>query len=131
MLTTTKPTILVVEDHFEMRETLVNILQLEDFETLAAANSDEARLLLRKHSPDLAILDMQLPGKASGIDIMMAIRNTPRLASTLVILHTAEPAVDRLPNADAADLILLKPTDHNHLIALVHRLLQQPAGAGI
>jgi CheY-like chemotaxis protein len=117
------PLVLVVEDHQLLRETLVRLLQLEGIDTLAVDSGDQALALLRENSPNLVLLDMELPGAMSGMDVLYAIRNTPDLSSTLVVLHTAEPCAANLPEAQAADLVVLKPADSDQLLTLIHRLL--------
>jgi CheY-like chemotaxis protein len=120
------PVILVVEDHPVMRETLVQILRWAPVNTCTAATGSEALTLLRQTTPDLTILDMELPDGISGIDILGCVRNTPRLAAMPVLLHTAESGAVDLIEAQSADLVLLKPVDPDHLIKLVHRLLGLP-----
>jgi CheY-like chemotaxis protein len=119
--------VLIVEDHPLMRETLANALQLEGMDTLAADCGEKALDLLGVSAPDLVILDVELPGAFSGLDVLLAIRRNPRLASTGVVLHTSEPGVANLAEAKAADLVLLKPADLDQLLLLMRRLLKVPA----
>jgi len=122
-----RPLVLIVEDHPLMRETLVNALQLEGMDTLIADGGDKALDLLCVSAPDLVILDVELPGALSGLDVLLAIRRNPRLASTVVVLHTSEPGVANMAEAKAADLVLVKPADLDQLLLLMQRLLKVPA----
>jgi CheY-like chemotaxis protein len=103
--------------------TLVEILHWEDIDTVTAGTGKEALNLLREQCPDLVILDMELPGGMRGIDVLRCIRADPRLSTTPVVLHTAEPGVMSLIEAEAADLVLLKPVSPDDLLTLVQRLL--------
>ncbi len=117
------PVVLVVEDHLEMQQALVDILRWEDIDTLTAISGDEALALLHAQLPNLVILDMELRGTMNGIQVLAAIRNDPSLAGTPVVLHTSYPATGSLPEAQTADLVLVKPVIPDHLLRLVQRLL--------
>jgi len=125
-----KSLVLIVDDHPVMRDTLVQVFRWEPVNTLTAENGVQALAMLREIAPNLIILDVEMPGGVSGIDVLKAVRRNPRLAETPVILHTSESGVANLPEADAADLVLLKPADPDHLIMMVERLLgPRPAKA--
>ena len=53
-----------------VRQALVALLELEsDIEVVAeAADGDEALAMARKHQPDVAVLDIEMPGP-SGIEV--------------------------------------------------------------
>ena len=55
--------ILVVEDDPATREYLGEILQMEGFECMVCSTAEEASVLCNCWSPDLAIVDINLPGK--------------------------------------------------------------------
>ena len=113
-----------------MRETLAQVFRWEPVNTLMAESGVEALTMMRGIAPDLIILDVEMPGGMSGIDVLKAVRRNPRLAETPVILHTSEAGVTSLPEANAADLVLLKPADPDHLIMMAERLLApRPARA--
>lgn len=119
------PLVLIAEDHRLMRETLASALQLEGMDTLTVDSGEEALVLLRVNSPDLVLLDVELAGSMSGLDVLLAIRKDPRLASTVVVLHTSEPGVVRMAEARAADLVLVKPADLDQIRMLMQRLLNR------
>ncbi len=120
-----RPLVLIAEDHRLMRETLVSALQLEGMDTLAVERGEQALVMLGASSPDLVLLDVELAGSMSGFDVLLAIRQDARLASTAVVLHTSEPGVASMAEAEAADLVLLKPVDVEQLLILVERLLNR------
>ncbi|MDO5533482.1 MAG: response regulator transcription factor [Propionibacteriaceae bacterium] len=81
--------IVVAEDEHLIREALVSLLALEDdLEVVAqAASGDEALAMLRKHTPDVAVLDLQMPGP-SGIDVARTVASElPGCACVIVTSH--------------------------------------------
>jgi two-component system, NtrC family, nitrogen regulation response regulator NtrX len=55
------PLVLVVDDDPELRDLLADVLTLEDYRVITAANGLEARLLLDLCLPALVLLDLQMP----------------------------------------------------------------------
>ena len=81
--------IVVAEDEHLIREALVSLLGLEDdLEVVAqAASGDEALAMARKHAPDVAVLDLQMPGP-SGIDVARTLASElPGCACVIVTSH--------------------------------------------
>src|SRR5689334_19407908 len=66
--------ILIIDDHPIVREGLVAVLEdLPDLHPLGAVSSvEEALELCRSHRPDVALLDLELPGK-NGIEAIPAL----------------------------------------------------------
>ncbi len=122
-----KPFVLVVEDNREMQALLVDILGLAGLAALAVGRGDEALGLMRRQTPSLVLLDVDLPGSLSGIDVLNTIRRDDMLKMTKVILLTAQHVAARMLEAESADLILLKPVDAEQLISLADRLLKPGA----
>lgn len=70
-----KPKILIVDDEVLNIEIMTDVLQKNGIDTISAMNSDDAIKLLKDEKPDIAILDMNIPG-ISGNKI---IENNPDL----------------------------------------------------
>jgi DNA-binding response OmpR family regulator len=65
--------ILIIEDERSLREALVDILRLKNFQTLSAKNGkDGVRIALREH-PELILLDLIMP-KMDGMAAFKKIR---------------------------------------------------------
>jgi two-component system, OmpR family, response regulator len=120
------PLVLVVEDHPVMRQTLLDILTLDNITGVATDNGTSALALVETHRPDLLLLDMNLAGALDGLDVLLDIRANSTLASTPVILLTVDDVVTRTEAVAAADIVLLKPVDPDLLLRLIHRLLDTP-----
>ena len=56
------PSVLVVDDHPGMRNTLIDILEGEGFEVEAACDGSEAVERFRNHPHNTVIMDVMMPG---------------------------------------------------------------------
>jgi DNA-binding NarL/FixJ family response regulator len=71
----TRIRILIVEDHAVVRQGFIALVRLVDgFEIVAeATNGLQALALFREHRPDIALMDLRMPG-AGGVETIIAIR---------------------------------------------------------
>lgn len=76
--------ILVVDDDEGVRSFIAETLELHDHQVTAAASGEEAFVYLRKHSYDLMITDLQMPG-AGGMALLKAARACFPFMSTIVL----------------------------------------------
>lgn len=60
-------TVLIIEDDELNMKLVREILKVGGYTTLGASDAETGIILARKHSPDLVLMDMNLPGM-SGID---------------------------------------------------------------
>src|SRR5689334_5753726 len=76
----------LVEDQTLVREGISRLLALAgDIEMVAtAANADEGVDMVLKHSPDVLLLDLKLPGR-SGIHVLNELRDKGRQPATLIL----------------------------------------------
>lgn len=77
--------VLIVEDEYELAETLVGYLKREGFRTVCASDGQTALELHQALRPDLVLLDVGLPVR-DGWDVLAELR---RRGSTPVIMVTA------------------------------------------
>jgi len=83
--------ILIVDDEALTLRTLGRALDAEGFEVLLATTGEEATTSLAEHKPDVALLDVVLPG-ISGIDVL---RESKTLSpNTIVIMMSAHHMVE-------------------------------------
>jgi DNA-binding response OmpR family regulator len=114
-----KPIALVVEDEYDISLIFARALQSAGYETEIVRSGDTALTWLRAATPDLMILDLQLP-RVPGTQILHYIRTEPRLAEIRVIVATAHPNIAAtLP--DRADWVLIKPVNFGQLRNLAKR----------
>jgi signal transduction histidine kinase/ligand-binding sensor domain-containing protein/DNA-binding response OmpR family regulator len=86
------PTILVVEDSFDLRSFIVNSFR-NDYRMLEAANGLEAYELVKKNSPDLIISDVMMPFM-DGLELCSRIKKNLATSHIPVILLTAKTLLE-------------------------------------
>ncbi|HEY7064732.1 MAG TPA: response regulator [Chloroflexota bacterium] len=124
-----QPTVLVADDELALVE-LFELILVPHYTVLTATEGDTAWALLQRHRPDVALLDVQLP-RRSGLALAEAIRDTPTLAGTAVLLMTglSEGAAHDAAAASGAAGYLTKPVRLQDLLSAVEQALATPRGA--
>jgi two-component system phosphate regulon response regulator PhoB len=117
-------TVLIADDEPSLRVLLRAALWGENYDVVEAADGDDAWQRLLDGPPDLAILDLRMPGRG-GVELARAIRAEPTLAATRVIVLTASTAPEdaRAALAAGADRYLTKPFSPQALRASVQQVL--------
>ncbi|MCX7891381.1 MAG: ATP-binding protein [Burkholderiales bacterium] len=114
----------VVEDDRVVREAMTTLLAERGHRVIAGASLEEVRRALAAAGarPELVIADMRLPGGATGVEAVRALRGAfgPELPALIV---TGETARDLVAEAVASGIPLLrKPVSPGRLIEEVDRL---------
>jgi two-component system, response regulator, stage 0 sporulation protein F len=121
-----KEKILIVDDQFGIRILLNEVFQKEGYQTFQAANGIQALDILKKHDPDLVLLDMKIPGM-DGIEILKRMKVID--PDIRVIIMTAYGELDMIQ--EAKDLGALthfaKPFDIDDIRAAVRKHMPQKA----
>lgn len=115
--------ILVVDDEFAVRESLLVWLKKSGYRVAGAGSGKEALEILHQNPFDIVLLDIKMPGM-DGIEVLRLVKeNFPK---TMVVMMTAyasiESAVDAM-KAGASDY-LMKPLDPDLLDPLIARLMR-------
>ena len=120
-----KGKILIVDDQFGIRILLNEVLQKEGYDTYQAANGVQALDIVSKHSPDLVLLDMKIPGM-DGIEILKRMRVVDN--DIRVIIMTAYGELDMIQEAKDLGALthLAKPCDIDDIRAAVKKYLPVP-----
>src|SRR5229473_3516244 len=92
--------ILLVEDHPTNRKLLRDILQLQ-FEVVEAESAEKALDLLQQHTPNLIMMDMQLPGM-DGLSLVRQLKTDPRHAAIPIVAVSAHALPRDIEQARAA-----------------------------
>jgi adenylate cyclase len=119
------PRILVVDDNETNRDILVTRLKTNGYQTLQAADGEQALRMVAEHHPDLVLLDVMMP-KLDGLEACRRLKSDDNVPFTPVILVTAKAASeDIVAGLDAgADEYLTKPIDQAALVARVRSVLR-------
>lgn len=126
-MTTTRRTVLVVEDEAGIAETIVYALRTEGFTPVWKTTGRDALATLPAEPVALVVLDVGLPDM-SGFDVC---REMQRVAPVPVIFLTARASeVDRIVGLElGADDYLAKPFSPRELTARVRAVLRRTQGA--
>ncbi len=113
--------IMIVEDEFLIRATLVEVLEDEGYEVIAAESGEEALELLRSDGGiALMMTDMQLGGDMDGLTLASAARGVR--GGMPVIFMTGRP--DRVPSLNPAiEAMVSKPYTSSEITGAIARLL--------
>jgi CheY-like chemotaxis protein len=114
--------VLVVEDDSDVRQALLEVLQDNDYEPVAAENGEEAlaRLLSAAARPCVILLDMMMP-VMDGWTFRAAQANDPDFRSIPVVVLTAHASAPRVAKDMDAAGFLRKPVKLDMLLATVQR----------
>ena len=78
------PTMLLVDDDDVFRERLVRAMEQRGFEVRSAASADEAVRLARDDSPELAVVDLRMPGR-SGLELVRDLKEIDPATKVVVL----------------------------------------------
>lgn len=109
--------VLVVEDSGEVRLALEMALEEEGYSVRAGRNGNEGLDLFREFSPDIALLDVRMPG-LSGIELCAIIRETSNIP--VIIFSAVEEQAEKISAFEkGADDYVIKGTGVDELLARV------------
>lgn len=122
--------ILVADDDVDIRELVEFKLSTLGHDVVAVPDGGAALDACRAERPDLAVLDVMMPG-VSGLDAIREIRADPTLADLPVILLTARAQESDVETGfdSGADDYITKPFSPRELASRVQALLTRSAGA--
>ena len=126
-LNTMVRTVLVVDDEPLIREVVVRYLEREGYRVIECGDGETARQLVRRHNPDLVVLDVMLPG-IDGLDVCRWIRTQ---SDTPVILLTARgEETDRIVGLElGADDYVVKPFSPRELAVRARNVMKRSGAA--
>ncbi len=116
--------ILIVDDHPLMRQGLRGAINLEPDLMVCgeAENADQAVAAIRKLAPDLALVDITLPGK-SGLELVKDLKAVrPRLVILAISMHDESLYAERMLRAGARGYIT-KQQPPEELIKAIRQVL--------
>lgn len=112
---------MIVEDEPDLYDMLLTMTDLMGVDGVAFANGEDAvawiedveEKRLSADLPDLALLDMRLPGEINGEDVGARLRESPVLGEITVVLMTAyrlSPKDEKaILKASGAEMLIYKP----------------------
>ena len=118
--------VLIVEDEEGILELLSEIFSdFRDYIILCARDGEDALRILRQDSPDIMILDIQIP-KINGYEICKIVKSNPVMSQIKVLMLTgmAQNYARRKSEEVGADAYISKPFSSIALIEKVEELLR-------
>ncbi len=118
-------TVMIADDEPSLRLLVSATIASDQYRVVEAEDGDEAWQLIQQHKPEVALLDVQMPGR-TGLELTRAIKSDPGLSATRVILLTskAQEADIAAGLAAGADRYLTKPFSPLELLALFEQALE-------
>ena len=119
-------TVLLVEDEAKIVQLARDYLERGGFEVVTARDGEAALSTFRANRPDLAVLDLGLPGM-DGLDVLRSLRRESN--APVIILTARGEESDRLVGLElGADDYMVKPFSPKELVARVRAVLRRTEG---
>jgi two-component system nitrogen regulation response regulator GlnG len=117
------PKLLVIDDEESVRYSFRSVFATDEVEVLTAATATDGLQALRRHEPDVIVLDLQLPDR-SGLDLFREIHEeTPKRPVIFITAHgTTQTAIEAMKGG-AFDY-LVKPLDLERLSQVLDRAFE-------
>ena len=122
-------TVLIIEDELTVRESLVDLLEIEGFRAIAANNGKMGLEIALKELPDLVLCDISMPG-LDGFGVLQELRENPDTGTIPFVFLTARTTKVEFRRGMelGADDYLFKPFTIDELLsAIAARLTKQAA----
>ena len=113
----------VVDDDADMRELLAELLRAHGHDVTTASHGNDGLVLIREHRPDVALVDLALPGM-DGLALARSLRDSsPDIMTRLIALTgSGQPTDFERTKAAGFDAHLVKPASEAAILeSLVRR----------
>ncbi len=120
-------TVLLVEDDFDLAETVIDYLAIESIACDYASNGVAGSKLIKENRYDVVLLDLNLP-RLDGLSLCEQLRNDGN--DTPVLMLTARDSLDdKVAGFEAGtDDYLVKPFELKELVVRIHALARRRSG---
>lgn len=117
-------TVLVVDDDQDIQEVIKDRLESLSCQVLVASNGREGLEVLEQQSPEMVLLDIEMPGM-NGLEVLKEIRK--RENDVTVVMITAHGTIDRAVQAmkEGAYDFIPKPFEPDHIALIVEKALER------
>ena len=117
------PKILIIDDDAKLNSLLKSFLKDFGFQVFSATDPVKGLKTIGKHSPDLVILDVMMPGM-DGFEVCRQIRQTSSLP--IIMLTARGEVTDKVVGLElGADDYLAKPFEPRELVARINSVLRR------
>jgi len=117
--------ILIVDDHDDVRKLIRMILGAEGYELLEAFDGQSAIAQIQKYRPDLILLDIMMPGYPNGLELLEMVKKNKVMTTKIVMVSAKGQYDDVLAAAKLhCDAYVVKPFTRQHLLDTVENVLK-------
>jgi len=124
-----KKTILVIEDQEEVRENIVELLELSNYEVKSASDGKEGVKLALDDTPDLILCDIMMP-EMDGYEVLFLVMKNPSTSSIPFMFLTAKSEKEDFRKGMnlGADDYITKPFEEIELLNAIDKRLSKYEG---
>jgi CheY-like chemotaxis protein len=126
-----KGLVLVVDDEADIRTVMAEVLELQGYTVLQAADAPQALRLLQDRRPDMLVTDIGLPNGMNGRQLADQVRVQWPQLPVLMVTGYAESTVMKNETLPAQMELLIKPFAMHALVGKVEAMLAAGAGTGV
>ena len=124
------PKLLIIDDDAHLRESLAEVLELDQFECHQAGAAKEGIAAAQKLEPQVVIMDIQLPD-SSGFQICQELRKRSKITILIMMTGRFLSSEEKKQGFElGADEYITKPFDLAELSARIKQLLSRNAAKG-
>ncbi|MHB8208916.1 response regulator [Mucilaginibacter sp.] len=117
-------TIVLIEDNDDIRENTCELLELENYRVIVAANGADGLELVIKYQPDVVLCDVIMRG-FNGQEVLRAVRSDRRVSAIPFMFLTSSAENEwKQGMQELPDFVLRKPFDPEELCTLLADLLK-------
>jgi DNA-binding response OmpR family regulator len=118
---------LIIDDDRLLRKILERAFTEQGWNCTCAEDGEAGWQMIHSLNPDLLVLDIFLPGKWSGMDLLRMLKAENKKKNMTVVMVTAgDPAKYLVPSREAgADILIPKPFSPKSFITQVQGLLSE------
>lgn len=121
-------TVLVVEDEDIVRMDILMALETMQYSPVGAAKTgDEALETVRRHTPDLVLMDINIPGTMDGIETARVIRRELDIPVIFVTAFADDGIIEKVKGADPYGYIIKPFTERDLKVAIEVALSRKKA----
>ena len=113
-----------MDDDFSVRETLADILRINNYEVVEASSGAEAIVNAQAGKYDCVIIDLRLPD-TTGLEVIEKISDCVPKSKVIVITGYASSDMLAKTLEEAEFFLLLKPVDIEQFLSVVKKIIAQ------
>jgi len=118
------PWLLIADDDHQFRETVRTVLEAEGYNTVTAADGEEAVRIVESREVHIVLLDFHMP-RMTGLDAIKLVRQIRGLLPCILMSAAFDPNLIEQARQQAVFEILRKPFSARQLSSVVRNALEQ------